>query len=328
MILVCGEALIDLFVGEDDGTSLAARAVPGGSPFNVAIALARLGCDSAFCGGLSRDRFGETLAARLERDRVETRWSPRLAAPTTLSVVAKRPNGDVSYAFHGHGAADRMLGEADLPTSLPDTVRGLTFGSFSIAVDPTGAAYLALARREAQRRVISLDPNLRAMVTPDLVAWRARAAEFVAAADIVKASSEDVADGFGVDPRDDGALTELAESWLAVGVRLVVITHGADGAEAFLRTGGAGTERLRIPGRRVDVVDTVGAGDTLHAGLLARLDARGYLTPGLVGLDAAAVADALAYATAAASITCTRAGANPPTGAEVEALLASDQPAK
>lgn len=323
MILVCGEALIDLFVGADDGTALAARAVPGGSPFNVAIALARLGSASAYCGGLSTDRFGETLAGRLARDGVDTRFAPRLAAPTTVSVVAQRPNGDVSYAFHGHGAADRSLGTADLPETLPESVAALTFGSYSIGVDPAGAAYLALARRETGRRVISLDPNLRAMVTPDLAAWRTRFADFLATAAIVKASAEDVADGFGIDPDDAGALARLAADWLAAGPCLVVVTHGARGADAWLRSAG-GIDHVFVPGRAVVVADTVGAGDTLHAGLLAALDARGLLShDGLARLDAATVADALAFATVAASITCERAGANPPTRAEVEARLAA-----
>lgn len=321
MILVCGEALIDLFVGEDDGTALAARAAPGGSPFNVAIALGRLGRAAGFCGGLSTDRFGDVLAERLAAAGADTAFAPRLPAPTTIGVVAPRPNGDVSYAFHGHGAADRSLTAADLPASLPDAVTALTFGSFSLAVDPAGAAYLALARREAGRRVISLDPNLRAMVTPDIAAWRARLADFLACADIVKASAEDVADGFGVDPADEAALAALARSWLAGGARLVVVTHGPGGAQAWLRTA-EGVAGLAVPGRAVKVADTVGAGDTLHAALLARLDAQGLLDPaGLAALGPDAVRDALAFAVAAASITCERPGANPPTLAEVEARM-------
>lgn len=322
MILVCGEALIDLFVGEDDGTALAARAVPGGSPFNVAIALARLGRTAGYCGGLSTDRFGETLAGRLAREGVDMRFAPRLAAPTTVSIVAKRPNGDVSYAFHGHGAADRSLTGADLAPALPEEVTALTFGSFSIAVDPAGATYLALARREARRRVISLDPNLRAMVTPDVEAWRARFADFLAVADIVKASGEDIADGFGVDPQDDAAVAALAEAWLAAGVRLVVVTLGADGARAWLRTAD-GVAGLSAPGRAVAVADTVGAGDTVHAGLLARLDEAGRLDrAGLDALTPEAVADALAFAIAAASLTCERPGADPPRRSAVVARLA------
>ncbi|GGK30002.1 carbohydrate kinase [Salinarimonas ramus] len=321
MILVCGEALIDLFVGADDGTALDARAVPGGSPFNVAIALARLGRSAGFCGGLSTDRFGDVLASRLARDGVDLALAPRLTASTTIGVVARRPNGDVSYAFHGHGAADRVITSADLPAALPEAVRALTFGSFSTAVDPAGAAYLALARREAGRRVISLDPNLRAMVTPDLAAWRERMGDFLALADIVKASAEDVADGFGVAHGDRAGEARLAESWLAGGARLVVVTHGPDGARAYLG-GSGGTVVVEAPGRAVSVADTVGAGDTLHAGLLARLDERGLLDrDALARLDAGAVSDALAYAIAAASITCERAGANPPRAEEVEARL-------
>ncbi len=133
MILVCGEALIDLFVGRAEGAEMPARAVAGGSPFNVAIGLARLGVDACFLGGISRDRFGALLARMLIGEGVDDRFLVRTDRPTTISIVATDDNGQPSYAFHGEGAADRWVTIADLPAALPPEVRALTFGSYTMA---------------------------------------------------------------------------------------------------------------------------------------------------------------------------------------------------
>ena len=143
MIVVCGEALIDLFVGPAEGAEMPARAVAGGSPFNVAIGLARLGVDSAFLGGISRDSFGALLASRLVREGVDDRFLVRTDRLSTISMVATDDNGHPSYAFHGEGAADRSLALADLPAKLPPVVRALTFGSHTMAVEPVSSAFAA-----------------------------------------------------------------------------------------------------------------------------------------------------------------------------------------
>lgn len=312
MILVCGEALIDLFVGPAEGTEMPARAVAGGSPFNVAIGLARLGSNSAFFGGISRDRFGTLLADVLAGEGVDDRYIVRTERLSTLSAVATAPDGQPSYSFHGEGAADRSLALADLPAELPDAVRAITFGSYTLAVEPVGSTYAALAEREAGRRVISVDPNVRPNVTPDMAAWHRAAERFFRTATIVKASDEDIRLAFGVGT----SLADAADFWRRNGARLVVITRGAEGAIAF---GGFGT--LEVEGRRVAVRDTVGAGDTFHAALLARLEATGRLDPtAIADLDRAAAGDLLAYARDAASITITRRGADLPTAADIEAL--------
>lgn len=317
MILVCGEALIDLFV-EIDATSpparpMPARAVPGGSPMNVAIGLARLGVAAGFFGALSRDAFGARLAALLDAEGVALDLAPRLERRTTLSVIARQPDGQPRYSFYGEGAADRSLDVSHLPAALPQAVTALAFGSYTLAVDPVGAAYLELARRAGSERVVSVDANLRPGVTPDRDAWRARFHNFVACAAIVKASDEDVAGAYGTEADID----RIAADWLVRGARLVVVTRGAHGAVAFTKD-----RRVALPGRPTRVIDTVGAGDTVHAALLARLSQRGALTREALGaLDEAALADLLAYANTAASITCARQGADLPRAAEVEAAL-------
>lgn len=312
MILVCGEALVDLFAEAGRGGEMPARIVAGGSPFNVAIGLARLGIKSAFLGGVSRDGFGGMLGDLLVREGVDDRYLVRTDRLTTISVVTTGKDGHPGYAFHGEGAADRSLTAADLPVALPDTIRAITFGSYTMAVEPVGSAFAALAERERGRRVISVDPNLRPTAIGEMASWHPAAERFYRAATIIKASDEDIRIAW------DGQLTvaEAASLWLDMGARLVVVTQGERGATAFSTAG-----QVSVPGRKVAVQDTVGAGDTFHAALLARLAQTGRLSPeAIAALDREALADLLAYAVAAAAITVTRRGADLPTAAEVDAI--------
>ncbi|TQI75149.1 fructokinase [Bosea sp. AK1] len=312
MILVCGEALVDLFAGAGEGSEMPARIVAGGSPFNVAIGLARLGIEASFLGGVSRDGFGTLLADLLAREGVDSRHLVRTERLTTISVVATGKDGHPSYSFHGEGAADRSLTPADLPQALPDAVQALTFGSYTMAVEPVGSAFAALAERERGRRVISVDPNLRPTVIGDMSGWHRAAERFYRTATVIKASDEDIRIAW------DGQLgmAEAAAYWLGLGARLVVVTQGGQGATAYSAAG-----QVSVPGHEVAVQDTVGAGDTFHAALLARLSQTGRLSPEAIAvLDREALAGLLAYAAAAAAITVTRRGADLPTAAEVEAI--------
>jgi len=312
MILVCGEALIDLFVDAAVNKAMPARAVAGGSPFNVAIGLARLGVRSAFLGGVSRDRFGSYLASTLVREGVDDRYLLRTDRLSTISVVATAEDGQPSYAFHGEGAADRSLQPGDLPATLPDEIKALTFGSYTMAVEPVGTTLAALAQRERGRRVISVDPNLRPSVVGDMQAWAVAAERFYRTATIIKASDEDIRVAWG----GRWTIADAAAYWLGRGASLVVVTEGAQGASAFSVAG-----HVSVPGRTVVVQDTVGAGDTFHAALLAQLARTDRLQPqAIAALELPDIRDLLGYATAAAAITVSRSGADLPTAAEVDAI--------
>lgn len=311
MIVVCGEALIDLFVGRPDARGIATQAVAGGSPFNLALGLARLGTPSAFLSTLSRDAFGDFLLTRLEGAGVDTRFIRRVPESTTLSVVTTAADGQPHYTFHSEGA-DRALAPADLP-DLPDSVAAVAAGSYALGVEPIASAIEALVRRERGRRVVSLDPNIRPRVLGDVAGFRPRFEALLAAATLVKASAEDIAFLYGA--ADPG---EVARGWLARGPALVVVTAGSDGATAHF-----GRHRLARAALAVDVVDTVGAGDTFHAALLAHFAGRGLLSiEGMARLTEPQVAAALEAAAVAAALTCTRRGADLPTRADVDGFRA------
>ena len=311
MIVVCGEALIDLFVGRPEAGGIATQAVAGGSPFNVALGLARLGIPSSFLSTLSQDAFGDFLLMRLQEAGVETGFVRRVPESTTLSVVAPAAGGHPHYTFHSQGA-DRALAAADLP-DLPASVAAIAAGSYALAVEPSASAIEALLRREHGRRVVSLDPNIRPRVIGDLAAFQPRFEALLASATIVKASAEDIELLYGAaDP------AAVAQGWLARGPSLVVVTAGPEGATAYF-----GGRRVARPGLTVDVVDTVGAGDTFHAALLAHFAARGMLSVDrLARLTANEVAAALDDAAVAAALTCTRRGADLPTRADVDGFRA------
>lgn len=310
-VLVCGEAIVDLFVDVAEG-EMRAKPVLGGSPFNVAIGLARLDVPTSFFGGLSSDSFGTAIRARLLAEEVDIRHAVATDRLTTISVVGTDAAGRLAYAFHGEGKADRSVGIADLPATLHNDTRAIVMGSYTLAVEPVAAAHLALAQREVSQRLISIDPNLRQTVTRDIDRWRRQFAAFVPCAGIVKASDEDLDCAFpGIAHRD------LTAAWFAAGVTLCVVTHGPKGAVAWR----PGRDPMIVDGRNVELVDTVGAGDSFHAALIACLDRFDALSRRAVAtLDDALLFDALAFAVAASAITCSRLGADPPRSAELRAF--------
>ena len=312
MFLVCGEALFDLFLdrdGQHSGLKFDARA--GGSPFNVAIGLSRLGGSAALLTGVSTDFLGEFLAARLADEGVGTGYLIRSGRRTTLSVVGVDASGSPDYAFYGIGSADCSLTTADLPV-LDDAVKGLHFGSYSCVVDPAASAFETLAKHQPAR-FISFVRNVRLTVEPDVAVWRERVARFAACADLIKISDED----FGLLwPQGDAA--DKAAEWLCGRTSMVVLTRGGEPARAW-----TSRHMVEAPASApVTVIDTVGAGDTFQAALLHRLEQHGALKPGAPGtLDSHALQSVLTYASAAAAVTCSRRGADLPRAAEVEARL-------
>ncbi len=301
MILCCGEALIDMLPRKTEGGEAAFAPYPGGAVFNTAIALARLGQPTGMFTGLANDLFGDRLAAVLTANGVAHDMAARSDRPTTLAFVTLT-DGQASYAFYDENTAGRMLAAADLPTSL-DGVEALFFGGISLAVEPCAAAYEALCLQDPARRLIMIDPNIRPGFITDPDRYRARLARMLAVADVVKLSDEDLHWLEG-----DGAIPDLATKLLDEGPKLLLITQGAKGVTAYWPGGS-----LTVPAQMVEVVDTVGAGDTFNAGFLAGLAEAGQLTKsGVADVDPAVITAALELGVAAAAVTVTRAGANPP----------------
>lgn len=301
MILSCGEALIDMLPRTSAQGEAAFAPYAGGAVMNTAIALGRLGAPSGFFSGLSTDLFGEILTDTLEASRVDTSFCARSARPTTLAFV-KLVNGQASYAFYDENTAGRLLSPADLP-ALPADVSALFFGGISLVNDPAAATYEALQAREAGVRVTMIDPNIRPGFITDPAAYRARIDRMIGRADIVKLSDEDLHWLCG-----HGEMEVLARTLLRHGPKVVFITEGAKGAHAFT----ADYSRF-VAATAVTVADTVGAGDTFNAGVLAAFHAAGALTKaGIAALDVAMLDAALSLGTRAAAITVSRPGANPP----------------
>lgn len=308
MFVVCGEALFDVFAAGDTPTGIAMDARIGGSPFNVAVGLARLGRPVAFLGALGSGFAGQRLLRALKEEGVDTTCTPVLDAPTTLSLVGVNERGVPSYSFYGDGCADRLLPMSALE-AVPAAARAFQFGSYAMVVEPVARVQRALVERECGRSVIAYDPNVRLNVEPDLDRWRVTLAWMAARTHLLKVSDEDLSLLFpGVPP------AELAARWLGQGVGVVVVTRGGEGAEAWSRG-----VHVRAAPRQVNVVDTVGAGDTFQAALLTWLDEQGRLTPaGTRDWDAATLAAALDFAGRAAAITCSRRGADLPRRRELD----------
>ncbi|PIE08698.1 MAG: carbohydrate kinase [Rhodobacterales bacterium] len=304
MILCCGEALIDMLPRETTGGEQAFAPYAGGSVFNTAIALGRLGAPAGFLSGLSTDLFGQILETTLAESHVDTTLAIRSDRPTTLAFV-KLTDGQADYAFYDENTAGRMISARDLP-EIPAGVGAMFFGGISLPPDPCGGAYETLMLREAGARVTMIDPNIRPGFIRDEAAYRARIGRMMAAATIVKSSDEDLA-WLGLTPGD----------LLAAGARLVCLTEGAKGVTALWAGG-----NCTVAAKPVEVVDTVGAGDTFNAGFLAGLHRAGMLgAEALTAPSAATLTPALELGVAAAAVTVSRAGANPPWATELEGEL-------
>ncbi|WP_028035552.1 carbohydrate kinase [Chelativorans sp. J32] len=306
MILCCGEALIDMLPRETADGDAAFVPHVGGSVFNTAIALGRLDIPVSFFSGLSEDLFGVRLQDALRASGVDLTHAIVSSRPTTLAFVSLS-DGQASYDFYDENTAGRMLFEADLP-DLDDGVEALLFGGISLATEPCGSTYESLMARESSTRVIMLDPNIRQAFIRDPLAHKARMRRLMAIADIVKISEEDLA-WFG----GPASAAEVAQVLLAAGTKLVIVTTGPKGASAYWRGGS-----FVISAVNVTVVDTVGAGDSFNAGILAALRKTGFLKKErLASLTTEVVRDALSFATRVAAVTVSRAGANPPWADEI-----------
>jgi len=306
MILCCGEALIDFLPREGKDGAAVYQPVNGGSVYNTAIALGRLGVPVGFFAGISTDFFGDGILEGLTESKVNLKYIRKKPQHTTLAFV-KLSNGHARYSFIDDASAGRNLVKADMP-KLGKDVAALHFGSISLIPEPEGSTYEALQKREAKSRVISIDPNIRPSQIKDRKKHLARLARMMALADIVKISDEDVQWMTG---KTDFA--GPAKKWLKAGAKVVAVTRGGDGVEVYAKG-----IALSLPAPRVKVADTVGAGDTFTAGFLCHLERNGLLSKkAIASLSEAQLRAAAEFAMACAAVTVSRPGANPPWAKEV-----------
>ena len=305
-VLVSGEALVDL-IPKDETTY---EAVLGGSPYNTAIGLGRLGVRTGFAGRLSGDAMGEALAKQLAAAGVDGRFSVSDGRPSPLAFVTRGTAATGSrYSFYlGATAYD---GASPLAADWTEHAAHLHVGSFSATDGALGEAALAAMGRTGDAATTSYDPNIRPFVVPPLAETRPMVEARVRLSTVVKASEEDFDWLYPGTPPSDAAA-----HWAGMGPKLVVMTRGGAGAEAHFRG-----ERLVQPSPTIDVVDTVGAGDSFMAALLAAMADDGALGSGTRDPSEAEVARWLLFAVAASAITCTRQGADPPTRADVAKVL-------
>lgn len=307
MFLVCGEALYDVFMADTAAEGpLGLSAVIGGSPLNVAVGLARQQQPVAFLAGISTDPLGARLAAHIAREGVRTTCLRTKPFPTTLSLVGVGPAGTPHYTFYGHDAADVSLTVEDLPVLGPDTT-GIHIGSYTLVRAPIADALAVLAERE-RHRLITLDPNIRPTVEPDMAIWRRRIDALLPHVSVVKVSDEDL---HLLHP--GAAVDTLAAEWLGKGPAAVVVTRGGAGATGF-----AGGRRIDVAAPPVRVIDTVGAGDTFQATLIAGLLELGTANRAdVTRIDAESFERLLTRCCRAATITCQRRGADLPRRDEI-----------
>lgn len=301
-VVVAGDALVDLTPTTSVHGTPAYEPHPGGSCLNVAVGLGRLGVPVALLARVSTDGFGQLLRDHLADSAVSPDFLVDTDDLTTLAAVVLR-DGQAAYSFYANGTADRGLLPEHLSTLPPHAA--LHLGSIALVLEPVASTLESLLRREAGRRVTSLDPNVRPGLIADRAAYLSRFEGWVPLVDVLKVSAEDLS---WLHPgRSEDS---VVEEWLGSGVRLVMVSHGGSGARASTSVASA-----RVAAPDVVVVDTVGAGDAFMSGTLRHLHDRGLLQrDSLSGLDEQALTELLQAASLVAADTCTRAGAEPPRG--------------
>ena len=299
-VWVCGEALIDLIPvrpGSDQR-----QAIPGGGPANTAHALARLDIPTEFIGGLSDDQYGQRMRSEFIAGRVGLTFTPEHQLPTCLAIVSIDVDGGATYEFKIDGTATFAFTAENLPDPKVIQPDAIYIGTLATIIEP-GASILKDWIIQAQDYApIIYDPNIRSSVISDRSRYQEVVKEWVALSNVVKASEDDLA---WLYPETDPL--EIARSWVSSGVQLVVITKGENGI-----VGVTENQEVSIPGVKVEVIDSVGAGDTVGAVLVEAL-----VEFGLEKLTRELLSHTLHRAALAAAITCSRAGANPPTKAEL-----------
>ena len=300
MIYCCGESLIDMIPVSDPDYPPAYTPAVGGSVFNTAIALGRLGARVGFVSGVSTDSFGQMIIQALETSGVDTSRLMRSARLTTLAFV-DMTDGNANYTFYDENSAGRMLMPADMPRGIADAGI-LMFGGISLACDPCADSYMSLMRRMADKAVIMVDLNIRQSFISDETAFRQRLQNAVATADIVKTSDEDLDWFLGTRSTD-----RIADFANRTGGCLIV-TKGGQGAQLYRRG-----SVLSATAPKVTVQDTIGAGDTFNAGFLEVLQQAGVCkTNGIDHIDSDILCKGLHRGVQLAGLVVQRPGADPP----------------
>jgi len=287
-IWVCGEVLIDI---------LPSGPVVGGGPANTAKALARLGHDVHFIDGISSDAYGQSARAELLNDGVNLDLALASDKPTCTATVTLDAAGGASYEFLIDGTATFDFAASWLPDPYRYQPQVLHIGTLVTVIEPGASALYDWAMSVAELAPIVFDPNIRPSVLPDRDLYEAAVEKWAALSAVIKVSDDDLAWLFPT-----ATVDEVAQRWINDGAFLVVVTRGANGLVGYTADG-----RVEVPGVKVDVVDTVGAGDTVGAIVVEAM-----LVHGLIELRGDLLRSVLARAAAAAAITCSRKGAQPP----------------
>jgi fructokinase len=313
MLLSCGDALVDFLPVKSVDGGDAAVPVAGGSCLNIAVGMARLGAPTGFVGGISTDLFGRMIADHAHMSQVDLRYATRSEHQTTLAFV-RHIAGEPHYVFYDEATASRnwIYRRGSIPF---DEIEAIHVGSTTLANDNGAAQALAMIEDAGGSTTISFDPNCR----PNLVSHKVRYVDqmnaFAAAAKIVRMSDVDFEFLYG--GSDYG---ERAKSLIAAGASLIVVTRGIKGAQAWHRE--AGLVEVQAPA--IDVVDTIGAGDSFQAALLFALRAIGRIkTSALAQMNSGELRRALSFASMCAAFTCGHAGADPPRQSDVGPALAN-----
>ncbi len=278
---------------------------PGGSPFNVAIGLGRLGIPTGYWGKFSTDIFGQQLQHHLTGNGVDLRWLQTGPEPTTLAFVRLPPNGEPQYAFYGYQTADTQLAPPDLQV-VDSELLALHFGSISLIREPGATILEQVMQQESGQRFCSLDPNIRPGLIPDRECYLSRFHQWLRWVTLVKVSQADLSWLY-----PNQSVAWITDYWFSLGVQCVVITFGCQGATGYTQTG-----TQRVAAQPIRVVDTIGAGDAFMSGLLASLYSQRCLDPPTPP-ELPALEQAITLGHQVAAFTCQRAGADPPWHSEL-----------
>ena len=308
MILCCGESLIDMIPEQTSKGTSGFVPYPGGAIFNTAIGIGRLECPVGLMSGISTDIFGQQLMAELSASNVDTSNVILSDRPTTLAFV-QLTDGQASYLFYDENSAGDSIHYSDFP-NIPKIATTLCFGGISLCTEPAASAYEKLFIQEIKNKVLFLDPNIRSTFISDEISYRKRLNKMISSSDILKVSDEDldwiVTSG--------SSINEKIEKLHNLGAKLIIVTKGAEGVAAYVKN----KKVINLPAQKVNVIDTVGAGDTFNAGFLAKLSNLKLLSKSNVKkLSSKHISMALEYGIKAASITVSRKGANPPLLSEI-----------